>query len=267
MELLCRAGLHVGTRLMQANAGNVRGYFENLSFYEFHREVLSAMREPASGFCLSRYRDLPEPWPSRAQGLLEQERRPGPWGWKDPRSVLFLGFWEQLCPTAPFLFLFRNPWCVVDSLFRRGDARLRRQPQRALDCWMHYNREILAFRARRPERCVLVEAEWVLESPRAFLELTSSKLGVDLTVSSSVVPDRGLYQGGLTLPYEAGRLAELMPEAIWIYRELRQASEYESLVADQPRLADSVGTSSTEDRAAFFQDWFARRAPRAPLDG
>ncbi|MDP4350266.1 hypothetical protein QSG17_25820, partial [Escherichia coli] len=42
------------------------------------------------------------------------------WGWKDPRTTLFLDFWSEFLPDARYLLVFRRPWEVVDSLFRRN---------------------------------------------------------------------------------------------------------------------------------------------------
>ena len=45
-----KAGLHIGSRLMGAYEGNVRGHFEDLDFYEFHVAVLAALGLRSEGF-------------------------------------------------------------------------------------------------------------------------------------------------------------------------------------------------------------------------
>jgi O-antigen biosynthesis protein len=73
-----------------------------------------------------------------------------PWGWKDPRSVLLLNFWAELVPDARYLFVFRPPWDVVDSLYRRGDRVFSLNPRFALTMWMHYNARIRDFARGQP---------------------------------------------------------------------------------------------------------------------
>ncbi len=43
------------------------------------------------------------------------------------------------------LLIYRSPWEVVDSLYRRGDKAFVDQPELAVKMWMHYNYKILDF--------------------------------------------------------------------------------------------------------------------------
>jgi hypothetical protein len=54
-------------------------------------------------------------------------------------------------------FVFRSPWEVVDSIFRRGDPAFGYNPALAALVLLHYSRMILRFVTRRPERCVIRE--------------------------------------------------------------------------------------------------------------
>lgn len=42
------------------------------------------------------------------------------WGWKDPRSCLFLELWNEIYPKAKYIFIYRNPLDVAKSLETRA---------------------------------------------------------------------------------------------------------------------------------------------------
>ena len=50
-----------------------------------------------------------------------------------------------MVPELRFLLLFRRPWDVVDSLFRRGDSTYTKNPNFAVHVLQNYNRAILDF--------------------------------------------------------------------------------------------------------------------------
>src|SRR5262245_22664319 len=120
--LLQSAGLDIGQNLLGPGDGNERGHFEDLDVFEFHRRVLAAQGLDTSGYVRQPRVDVPEPCRAAAQTLIRARiDRQRAWGWKEPRTVLFLDFWKEIIPNACFLLLFRRPWEVIDSLFRRGD--------------------------------------------------------------------------------------------------------------------------------------------------
>ncbi len=45
-----------------------------------------------------------------------------PWGWKDPRNILFIDIWKRIFPQARILNIYRNPIDVASSLKCRSDA-------------------------------------------------------------------------------------------------------------------------------------------------
>ena len=74
------------------------------------------------------------------------------WGWKDPRTALFLDFWKEILPNAKYIFVFRPPDQVASSLLRRGDLRKWYNRNNkvclaniALKMWSFYNKKIVNF--------------------------------------------------------------------------------------------------------------------------
>jgi O-antigen biosynthesis protein len=220
-SLLQSGGLDIGRRLMGVGIGNVKGHFEDLDFYEFHIWVLESQGIHPSGFTVQPDIQVREEHLLRARELVRERRRcPGPWGWKDPRTTLFLDFWQQQIPEANFLFVYRPPWDVVDSLFRRGDELFRSNPSFAVRVWVHYNRRLLAFHDRFPARCLCVHSYRAAQSPALLLEALSHKFGLELGPAGNLYDESLLHHGGSTR--WASLLQHHFPEAVDLYEELNE---------------------------------------------
>lgn len=83
----------------------------------------------------------------RERERIIDELRSGdrPWGFKDPRTLFTLPFWETGLPGAYLVATFRHPLAVADSLvFRNGFSR-----DRGLTLWARYNQRLLELAAAR----------------------------------------------------------------------------------------------------------------------
>lgn len=218
-SLLQSGGLDIGQRLLGARAGNVKGHFEDLDFIRFHIQVLRSLRLPPSGYTLERSLPIRGRHVLQARTLIdERRRRRVPWGWKDPRTTLFLDFWQQMLPEARFLLLYRYPWDVVDSMLRRGDDEIRANPDSALRIWIHYNRLLLDFHDRFPERCLCVGSYRAAKAPMLLREALARKFGLELR------PLADLYDASLLHRVGSARGASLVQhhfdEAVELYEQL-----------------------------------------------
>lgn len=164
---LQRAGLFIGHDLMPAFPGNAHGHFEDMEFVTLHRSILAANGQPTDGFDLAPGPiAVPDALADEAAAMVARRRGLGyPWGWKDPRTLLFLDFWAQVVPEATFFFLFRRPWEVVDSLLRRGDPAVVADPPLAVRLWIAYNERLLAFAKSHPDRVMVREVCRVIDTP------------------------------------------------------------------------------------------------------
>ena len=220
-SLLQSGGLDIGQRLLGAGAGNVKGHFEDLDFFQLHVQILKSQGMHSTGFTLQRELAIGKQHVRRARALIAERRRRGvPWGWKDPRTTLFLDFWQQMIPEANFLFLYRCPWDVVDSFVRRGDKAFHANPGFAVQIWAHYNRLLLDFHDRFPERCLWVHSYRAVQSPALLLEALARKFGLHLG------PVAELYDPDLLHRLGSSRWASLVhhqfPEAMELYEQLNQ---------------------------------------------
>jgi hypothetical protein len=189
---LAAAGLSMGDRLHPPGRGNPRGHFEDRDFFEFHVEFLA--RRAVSVF------DVPPSFSAEAtaaereqalQIVADREAR-AQWGFKDPRTVLLLDFWDSILPEARYLFLYRHPVDVAISLLRRNlDPEVRADVRAAVRSWQEYNRRILAFAARRPDRCLVLPASTLLH-PKSWIADAARRWDLDLdsvAAEAVVVPE------------------------------------------------------------------------------
>jgi hypothetical protein len=121
-------GVVLGERLFGATFANLRGHFEDTDFSGFQERLLAAHGAARSGWTLQNHVAIEHRFENEALALIDARSHLALWGWKDPRNALFLDFWLRLLPDACFVFIYRKPWEVVDSLFRRGDWDIRCDP-------------------------------------------------------------------------------------------------------------------------------------------
>jgi len=185
-SLLQSAGIDIGDRLMGVNTGNAKGHFEDLDFVEFHQNVLQSQGISVAGWTESDSIKVQPQYLASAQDLVDARESKSIWGWKDPRTTLFLDFWSGLIPQAKYIFVYRSPWEVVDSLFRRGDVIFRTNPNFAVEQWCHYNRQLLDFYQRNQEECLLLDIASIIGNQDKLLELIRQKWELKLQSPQSV---------------------------------------------------------------------------------
>jgi hypothetical protein len=210
--------------LIAPNNGNPKGYFENLDFVELHSKILSFHGAAPEGWTLEADLPVPDHLRQEALSVVAHNEQPGPWGWKDPRTTLFLDFWASELPQARFVFMHRPPWEVVDSLFRRGDSIFQMDPALAVHIWQHYNQLLLNFATRHPNRTLLVGAGSLAYNWQDCLNYIAEHLHISLSVPESSSYDRSLLKNKIRYSHWARLLRELFPQAHELWKQLEQAS-------------------------------------------
>ena len=264
-SLLQNAGLHIGERLMASNTSNLKGHFENLDFFRFHQRVLQSQAIDPAGWTLQKEIKVEPAFVELAQKLVAENVQPSAWGWKDPRTTLFLDFWATLLPDANFLLVYRSPWEVIDSLYRRSmepDQIFFQQPDLAPKIWAHYNQNILDLQSRIPERCLLVNIQTITHQTQAWIDSLNQKFQLHLTA-----PDPSLYeapllhQKNLDSQYPS-LLQTFFPQVLEQYKQL-EASAWRPHQT-QIDLSWQTQLSSLNAQESAFQTWLAwRRAEKA----
>ena len=187
-----KCGLQIGERLEQAAIGNIDGHFEDLEFKTLHEEVLVSKHLPATGLIETCDTGLSVYQVEKLKSIIKVKNELyEQWGWKDPRTCLFLDTYRELLPGPKYLVIVRDYHSVINSLLKRDFAeidkkyrsrkfvqrmvwnifrRKRRQKlyydknaERYLKVWLTYNQEILKAVRNIPEEDYLVVNYTVLE--------------------------------------------------------------------------------------------------------
>jgi hypothetical protein len=252
---LCQgAGLALGQRLLAAGNGNPSGHYEDLDFVELHERILVANGLGSEGFTADATPVIPDRLRHEALALVAARRGLGtPWGWKDPRTVLLLDEWATLVPEARFLVVFRPPWEVADSLYRRGDPAFHHNPPLALAVWQHYNRRLSAFVVRHPDRCLVCELSQVVTSPGPVFDAIRRRLGVPLGE-----PPGDRFHDSLLRSADddarAGLVRAVCPPAWDTYLELRRWAATTAPLPDTDAVSMEANRGPVEaDRCAVLE--------------
>jgi len=118
-DWLQTCGLNIGQRLLYGTPGE-KAHYEDKDFVELHKAILAEhqvghlLPHPVNLTVSAHFQD-------HAQALAIEGRGHPNWGWKDPRTTLFLPFWRSVLPSARYLMVFRRYDEVVDSLHRRNE--------------------------------------------------------------------------------------------------------------------------------------------------
>lgn len=233
------AGVNLGDRLFGPNVGNTLGHFEDVGFLEFHMRALHSLGCNYEGYVTRSLPPLAAEFTAEAEQLIADRAAAGClWGWKEPRTTLFLDFWDQLLPDARYVFVFRNPWDVADSLFRRGDAAFVVDPRLAIELWVTYNRRIADFVDRHPSRCAVLEISRLIAEPHRVFDMVRSRLQVP--IGSPPDSFRNDLFGRECNQHGAAILRAIMPEAHDLYGQLRRFAEEPPAPVDEAPVDPAV---------------------------
>lgn len=152
-------GLHLGDRLVGAAIGNPQGHYEDRDFLRWHEEVFRRNRIPYGGLTKISKLDIQQDQITKLKKLIaEKNLSHKAWGWKDPRTCLFIDTYEKLIDDPTFLVVYREAEDVLKSLLKRQAEefaaksfiqRLRSWvPKSTLEknytaSWIYYNENIL----------------------------------------------------------------------------------------------------------------------------
>lgn len=222
-SLLQSAGVDLGSRLIDASPGNPKGHFEDVECVQFHESVLHSQGIAREGWTLRDRIPVRETFRVRAEAIAARKRQSSQplAGWKDPRTTLFLDFWQAQIPEAVFWAIYRAPWEVVDSLFRRGDEAFQSNPTLAVDVWQHYNRLICDFAERHRDRVRLCNLESLRADPAGEIAAIAQVCGVELAPPADLY-ERALLDRQVSTSHRPAGLREFFPEALDLYTELEQ---------------------------------------------
>jgi hypothetical protein len=168
-QLLVEAGLFVGDDLLGSLPSNPYGHFEDREVLQIQRDILERHGHDWQWDVTFPFFIGEDHWHRMRRFARRRDLAHPLWGFKDPRTCLFLGAWKYLLPDAKFVIVYRDPGeCVrslesrqaIDLFESRGDAeahlRFFREPDHGLRLWHTYNRAVVTFASGHLDDCLVL---------------------------------------------------------------------------------------------------------------
>lgn len=242
-------GLQVGERLVGAGTGNVEGHFEDEDFFQLHQQILIDKGVHADGL------HPPEALTPSAQEqasmrslIAARNSSFAQWGWKEPRTCLFLDTYSALLPQAKFLVLLRDHQEVVHSLLKRDFALLDNKyeakswPYRM--AWKYFYRSMRLSRHRRKHRERYLEA-WVVYNRKILQTLDKLPKHRYLVVSYQSMQSQCAQVFGFLSSHWSFRLRYKKFASVYRSELISRSADVASVAVDPALLAEArhVGAS------------------------
>lgn len=231
-------GLFIGSDLYGQGIGNEKGHFEDWRFIKHHQLALGE---------LPWYKPRPRhfDFDTSARQLIHQnDQLYAQWGWKDPRTCLFIDQWEALIPNAKAIVIYRHYNAVVDSMLRR---RAKQQKARKnwlgrywddvrhwlfpglfaneiLASWILHNQKLLEYLKRNVAHSLVIEVEELTQIDKGLFEHLQA-WGLNLTyVPVTRILDDKLLQQQPSISSNCSE--ELLKQAELVYKELQSLRSF-----------------------------------------
>ena len=198
-QMVDHLGVALGERLYGATVNNKHGHYEDQDFMEFHMQLLEGCC--GHNWLVDHAPPFGEVDVKQAQAIIANRQHLPLWGWKDPRTTLFLNDWESLLEAPLYIFIWRRCAEVMSSAarrsrrelspvtaFQKADGGLRNRlfqarkvnsyTQRYAASWLFYNRRLLEFMQAKSERCLLFYLNDLISQPNLLLEPLEGALGL-----------------------------------------------------------------------------------------
>jgi hypothetical protein len=262
MRLLNLLGVDVGPEedlLPAADSDNPRGYWEPRWIIELNDEILARLgtvwQQPFAAEPGWQHQPLLDDLRERARELLQEKFGTAQlWGWKDPRVMLTLPFWQELVPDARYVICIRNPADVISSFQRRPEPNLTLEAWG--DLWTEFNARALRETRDRPRLVVFYEdlfgdGPTEIERMASFLELPAPEDGVSRQALLAEIEPQLRHHS--TSPLELANMWGISPSARALFLSLRAGEQARRA---QPAADDGVAEAI---RRVAPDLWYERR--------
>lgn len=249
-SLLEKSGLKIGEDLMSNGFDNKKGHFEDLEFLKIHEEDLHMKSLDTRGLSggITSHLAFEKRTLDLIDTTLESKKNSLLWGWKEPRTTLYLNAWKKKLPNAKCIAVYRHYDDVADSLVRRYHKKLMNGISMSLmvrfkhvilypihilkikhdayKSWCIYNQSILDFKSSYPEDILIVELNHFTTNYNNILEVINAQFESELEqIKVDDILDESLLsatkKGSLTFRMFSHKKLEqllslLKKESLWI---------------------------------------------------
>lgn len=221
-------GVELGDHLLGSHPDNVKGFWEDIDIKELNQKMLESLGRTWHTVTwldsqlitrqLQNYR-------LEAKTLLNKKiANVNYFGLKDPRLCLLLPFWQPIFEVlgldVKYIFIFRHPLSVAESLVKRNDIFL----DKALYLWLLYN--LSALSAVRKKNVLFINYDEFLQSPRNSLDVMNKYIGTscfdeqDFSAFSSDYIDSSMRHHHHEVNDLSGQQSTLLRYALGFYKKI-----------------------------------------------
>lgn len=206
----CGLSIH-GGKLIGAIRSNPKGHFEDKDFVDLHSSMIRQISPESDGWKIfpNDFIYFNNKHLTKAMALTHARNSKYLfWGWKDPRTILFLKQWKSIIPEMKALLIWRPCDQVIQSLIVRAkianlnEKVLKITPWEAFQLWRKTNELILRYKENYPEDTILVSINNLLEFDNALVNMINGKFGFTLQYNPILnLYDKDLFNKSRRFPY------------------------------------------------------------------
>ncbi|BAO76199.1 hypothetical protein [Winogradskyella sp. PG-2] len=203
-NLLEQSGLFIGDRLLSDGFDNKNGHFEDLEILGIHETDLRLKQLDTTGLKgeIKGNLKFESETETKIEKFLVKRVDQSIWGWKEPRTTLYLQAWKDKLPKAKCIAIYRDYDDVENSLIRRYRYKLKFgvgmsyrvrlkhmlfypinvfiKKREAHKAWSIYNKNILEFKKQYPEDVIIVELNHFLSNYNDVITYANEKFSSNL---------------------------------------------------------------------------------------
>jgi len=175
----CGLTIHDGA-IVEPSQSNPKGHFEDNDFVNLHVSAIKNVAPKSRGWIVDRCEPMNFTGKHLRQASFLNEvrsRKYNIWGWKDPRTILFLESWKNIIPEMKVISIWRPCHEVVHSLIHR--SKYSNYPSmkigfiKAVNIWLNYNRILVKFRENHSDDTLLFPLEQIVNrNNKVFLRIS-----------------------------------------------------------------------------------------------
>lgn len=228
----CGLPIHDGD-VLESTPANPRGHFEDKDFVDLQTSAICQHRPKSRGWKIfpNSFLTFDEKQLGYAYQLVSKRNaKYGIWGWKDPRSVLFLTQWKSILPELKVLLVWRPCLEVVASITRRWQKTKKPTAKvafhEAVKLWVYYNQRVCEYRQKYPDDTLLLPMDYVIRQDRTALDLINKRFcaGLSYFPIANLYNPNILHRESVSVPFLV-RLANFYYRSSKVEKRLRELSD------------------------------------------
>lgn len=169
-------------------------------------------------------------WDSLAFDLIVANEEQSFWGWSDSNAVNLLDYWADFDDEMVFILTYDMPDIILKYLLNDIEAQEVNQSivDDKIKDWYECNQAMLNFYQKNKNRCLLVNGQQVLISPREYVRSVAKIAQIEPLPSNSelsALQDDAPLPNSLTLDFLIGEVLASSDDAHQMFGELQKLAD------------------------------------------